>query len=61
MYELYSTYINITHFVHKQVTPWGYSSEEITLFSSATAMDMELYEENGEWDVVEGDVLNHTR
>lgn len=44
-----------------QVTPWGFSSEEIKLFPYDTLLNMDLYEENGEWEILDAEIFNFTR
>ncbi|XP_052802455.1 neuronal acetylcholine receptor subunit beta-3-like [Mya arenaria] len=42
-------------------TSWSYSAAEVSLFTTSTSLLLDLYEENGEWDLVTAGLENYTR
>ncbi|XP_052783169.1 neuronal acetylcholine receptor subunit beta-3-like [Mya arenaria] len=43
------------------ITPWTISSDAMNLYSTFKIVDTNLFEENGEWDLVNSRVQNYTR
>lgn len=46
---------------HLIITPWAYGNTEINLYASDTSIALDLFEENGEWELAESKVINYTR
>ena len=44
-----------------QVSPWTLTADEINVYTVFTEIFMELYVENGEWDLAETSAMNYTR
>lgn len=43
------------------MTPWGFETAEVLLYSTTNTIILDLYEENGEWDIAGSEVKNYSR
>jgi len=44
-----------------QITPWGLDSTQMMLYSSSEKVNLQLYEVNGEWEIVHSVISNYSR
>ena len=44
-----------------KITPWGFTSTQVLLYSLDKEVNLQLYEENGEWEIVHSVVSNYSR